>query len=886
MAALMLLLAIGSLINTGSDGQETPTLPSRVNLSDQVLYHGRAGEDLTGEAGLSMIFDFHGEYIMQQDIRNVSKGLFGSGVANTEELIKAAHYSAGLPQSPKGYSERDLGYGGFYYDWNDDNDRVDRRFSDLYTSLADRHPVLCYTYLDIPPKLNPDPKPPDPNNPQPPDPKVTPEDLAALEKVWRLVVGYDSNQGNGILIIHDPVPIDTGFLGGESKSITREDFDLLWNVYELDDGRISTHRYGMTASPWEIIDLEHPKSQDAGTEFEITANISYRSPRVMIGASVNGPMATLMIPDDFSFVSGNADIDLSISNPGSNQEISWLIKTPDRAYAGQDWTFYLNATGNVTVGNPEPHLDSIGTSRVFEVEAYGYLNHPPVIEASMIDPDLIPDDGSVQPLVATSVKDEDGNIQSVTIDLLSISGNSQQRMYDDASNGDETSGDGIYSYRIRKKMDQGEHIFKITVKDTKGGRAYDNVTIVVEDIAHFTKAPDIIDKGVFPMGVPNDGITTSVVWAIVEDDEGDLERVEVDLSEVGGEDAVRMYDDGTSGDNFAGDGNFSVEFTVSPLIALSIYQVEITAYDRAGHETSTKTWVDVILPPVPPVILAASTLPEEVPNDATSKVVLSVVVEDDNDDVESVWVDLTPLKGPNFVDLKDDGISPDMSAGDGTWTVEFTVGYSVSDGLKGKIDVIAEDSTGLRGTISFSLTVTKANVPPDLVTYNVTDSDGAPVTEFSEGEKVIINVLALDDDLDILTVRVDLSDFDSSPLTLTDDDEDGRFNGDFTIPENTSAGSYNITITVSDPAGATDHVRIRIMIKGSEDAENQLSIGSDHILIGAGVGFFILLVLVIAVAMRRRPSVAGPPMRPGAQRPMMPPGRVPYGAQPMAGQLR
>ena len=315
IAALMLLLAIGSLANTGPDVEGAPSraLPSRVNLINPVPYHMRAGEDLTGEAGLSMIFDFHGEYIMQQDIRNVTKGLLGSGVADTEELIKATHYSAGLPQTPRGYSERDMGYGGFYYDWNADDDRVDLKFSDIYTALADRHPVLCYTYLDIPPELNPNPQPPDPNNPQPPDPKVTPEDLAALEKVWRLVVGYDSNQGNGILIIHDPVPSGTGFLGGSSRSITKENFDKLWEVYELDDGRVSTHRYGMTASPWEITDLEHPKSQEAGTEFEITANITYRSPKVMMGVSVNGPKATLTIPGDFSFVSGDADIALSVS---------------------------------------------------------------------------------------------------------------------------------------------------------------------------------------------------------------------------------------------------------------------------------------------------------------------------------------------------------------------------------------------------------------------------------------------------------------------------------------------------------------------------------------------------------------------------------------------
>jgi hypothetical protein len=883
---IMLVTAASAFLIAPQNAEgKSRALPSRVNLSSQVPYHPRAGDDLTGEAGLSMIFDYHGPYIMQQDIRNISKGILGSGQADPDELIMAAHYSGNYPISQKGYRERILGYGGFSYDWRDDDDRSEMKFADLYKALSEGHPVLCYMFLDIPPELNPNPQPPDPNNPQPPDPQVTPDDLASLETVWRLVVGYDSTQGNGMLFVHDPVPSGIGYKGGRSVQIPKDDFNKMWNVYIRDGVNIDTHRYGVSAAPWKLDDLQYPDEVDAGTQFEVSANISYWAPSVMAGASVRNPVSTLSIPEDYSMVSSVSRMPLEISGPRTFQEVSWTVRSPDREVPGQDTGFTLNATGNITVSSPA-HFDRIGTTSSFEVRTLGFLNHPPVIKDSLIDPEMIPDDGSVQPVIAAVAEDEDGNLRTVEIDLSPIGSSSTQRMYDDGTNGDDISGDGIYSYQIKGKISVGEYIIKITAKDSKGGRGYDNVTLTVLDSAELTKAPDIVDKGVHPMGIPNDGSTTSIIWAIVEDPEDDLDDVFVDLTSVGGDPEVRMYDDGTSGDLFEDDGNYSVEFTVDPTIAISIYQVEITATDDAGHETTAKTWVDVILPPVGPTILGASPSPEEVDNDGTSPVVLTVNVEDPNKDVEKVWVDLTPINGPEFLYMKDDGIAPDTREDDGTWTVEFTVGSSVSEGLKGQINIIAEDENGLRGTGSFSLRVNKANTPPEIVTYNITDSNGQATTEFSEGDIVALSVVALDEDLEDLTVRVDLSEFGMSSRTLPFDDGD-TYSGEFTIPANLTPRIYNVTVTVSDMAGSTDSVRIRLTIISTSSEESDELIDPQIVLIISIVGFGLLFILVVAIVMKSRSSPRKPPVRapPGAYpgRPMPAPGQQ-FGARP--GTLR
>jgi len=352
----------------------------------------------------------------------------------------------------------------------------------------------------------------------------------------------------------------------------------------------------------------------------------------------------------------------------------------------------------------------------------------------------------------------------------------------------------------------------------------------------------------------------------------------VDLTNIGGDSDVRMYDDGTSGDVFADDGNYSVEFTVSPLIELFTYQVEITAEDRAGHESSAKTWVDVILPPVPPMIKDHGLTPESVSNDGTTQVILDVEVEDDNDDVKAVTVDLTSISGPSVKDLNDDGIGSDIEANDGVWTVSFTVGTSTSPGKK-SLTITAKDKTDQYVTSIQTLDVTKANNPPSFGDFSIKNEENESLTEFSPGQKVQVRIAAEDEDIedqDYLTVTMDLTEFDLSTVTLEDDDGDLWFEGDFTIPKNLSAGNYNFTLTIADPAGRTLDKRIMISVKGSEDDAEDQAFDSEYAMYGGIAGLVVLVILVggiiyrTSIAKPRRPPMQGMP-------PRGPQGRPPYG---------
>jgi hypothetical protein len=266
-----------------------------------------------------------------------------------------------------------------------------------------------------------------------------------------------------------------------------------------------------------------------------------------------------------------------------------------------------------------------------------------------------------------------------------------------------------------------------------------------------------------------------------------------------------------------------------------------------------------------------------VPNDGETEVILTVEVEDDNEDIDEVFVDLTTISGPSKRTLNDNGVGADISPEDGVWSISFKVSSSSSTGKK-TLTITAEDETGQFVTSTQILEVTKANRPPSFGDWNMTDSDGNPSSQFSPGETVKLAIIAEDEDIediDSLRVTIDLTELDLNTVTMTDDDGDLWFTGEFTISNNQSAGNYNFTIRVEDNAGAFFDKRVPINIRVDEDAQEDQAISSEYAMYGGIAGFVVLVILVGAIIFRanasRKPSQrAGPPQR-------MPPQRPPYG---------
>ncbi len=874
----LIFLISGSAIQIPVEGDTSPPsrAPIRVDISALVPFHATVNgeQDLTGEACLQMAFDayvngYDGPSVDQQDIRNVTKGRLGSGVAELDELRLAAHYSQETIVGERGYEERYYGYGSTKYDWTnwplEMSPRFKERFPDLKEGLAMGLPILVYQYLDIPPTYNPDP--PDPPNPEdpptePPLPQVTLEDLAALEKVWRIVVGYDS--GINQFRVHDPLPQGTGALGGENRWISETGFDKLWNITERESDGFKTHRYGLIVAPWSMDIYINGKLREkdiqveAGTRFELSANITYRLPNFMEGTPVSEARADLDLPDEFSVVDSTPSRTIDITGPGDWEKITWTVGTPDRSYVGQDIQFHVNASGLIS-GEGPTNRDRVGRSVRFNVPVYGFLNHPPVVSGGKVDPTQIPDDGSIQPLISCKVVDEDGNLKTngVTADLSELIGDSytKQVLYDDGTHGDAVKEDGTYTYMVTKTpRSVGEKVLRITAEDYRGAKGYSNVTIVVRSVYDWTEEPEFVRAGVTPRGVPNDGFTEAVIWARVDDEEGDLDKVTADLSPAGGENKQRLYDDGTSGDVFSDDGNWSFAFTVSPITPLGELRVELTAYDHAGHEVNEIVWIKVIIPPVAPIIKEVQLEPTTVVNDGKEMCELTALVEDDNEDLLQVHVDLSRVDGSSKASMYDDGTHGDLKPDDDIWTITFTVPSSVYMGSK-KLEITAEDAEGLTGENSATLYVDQANLPPEIYEWKLS------ATSVSSGTRGGVFVNVSDPEGFILEVVIILTELDGSVIDLLDDGEgadatadDMLFSGFFTVPDGTSAGVYNLTLEVTDAGGKKASNKASITVVEPKEKET-LPMG-EMIYIAAPVGA-ILILIVLAVLLSRRKAPAG-----------------------------
>ncbi len=875
----LILMISGSAIlpSIGGDPSSPTRAPVRMDISGLVLYHAvtNGDQDMTGEACLQMAFDayvngYNGPSVDQQDIRNVTKGRLGSGVADLDELRLASHYSQESIVGERGYEERYYGYGSTKYDWTnwpmDMSPRHGERFTDLKEALAMGLPVIVYQYLDIPPTYNPDP--PDPNNPptEPPLPQVTLEDLAALEKVWRIVVGYDS--GINQFRVHDPLPQGTGALGGENRWTSQTEFDKLWNITERESDGFKTHRYGLIVAPWAMDIYMNGKLREkdiqveAGTRFELSANITYRLPGFLEGTPVSESRADLDLPDGFSVVDSTPSMSIDIIGPGDWDQITWTVDTPDKSYVGQDVTFHVNASGIIN-GEGPTNRDRVGRSMTFNVPVYGFLNHPPVVSNGKVDHTQIPDDGSIQPLISCEVVDEDGNlkINGVTADLSELIGSSYTRqiLYDDGTHGDNVTEDGIYSYRITQTpRSVGEKVLRITAEDTRNAKGYSNITIEVRSVYDWTEEPEFVRSGVTPRGVPNDAFTEAVIWAMMDDAEDDLDKVECDLSPIGGETRQRLYDDGTSGDVYSDDGNWSFTFTVSPMTPIGELQVELTAYDLAGHEVSEIVWIKVIIPPVAPIIKEVQLEPTTVINDGNQICELTALVEDINGDLMYVNVDLSRVDGSNSASMYDDGTHGDYKQGDDIWTITFTVPSSVYTGSK-KLDITAEDAEGLTGENSATLYVDQANLPPEIDEWELSS------TSVSPGTRVDVFVNVSDPEGFIQEVVIILTDLDGSVIDLLDDGEgaditadDMLFSGFFTVPDGTSAGVYNLTLEVTDAGGET--VSNKASITVVEPKEKEELPMNEMIYIAAPVAAIVLLIaLAIILSRRKAPAVQAYP---------------------------
>jgi subtilisin family serine protease len=140
-------------------------------------------------------------------------------------------------------------------------------------------------------------------------------------------------------------------------------------------------------------------------------------------------------------------------------------------------------------------------------------NFAPVFLEGKANPNKAKSDGKTEVILFVKISDENGldDISKVTVDLSSIFGSENQRMYDNGKQGDKTKNDGTftYSYLIPKSQNTGEKKLLVSVQDRYGAQDTGYISI------NITTAGDSDDKSVIEQYLPLPGFGLEILAVAV-----------------------------------------------------------------------------------------------------------------------------------------------------------------------------------------------------------------------------------------------------------------------------------------------------------------------------------------------------------------------------------
>ena len=232
--------------------------------------------------------------------------------------------------------------------------------------------------------------------------------------------------------------------------------------------------------------------------------------------------------------------------------------------------------------------DLLNWSVGYDITKINRTNLAPTISwIRVIPPKAPPDDRTVVTLTA-KVSDPSGldNIRGVRADLSAIDKLPNMMLVDTGLWGDIKSNDGIFTLQtnVSYGVQSGEKDIPVAVANKSGWVAIGRTNVEVQS------SPVISDGKAAPPSVRADGVTEVLLTARVENPgrQEDIKDATVDLTSIGMENNVRMWDDGSHGDIKAGDMTFSVSVmpkkgTGSGMKKLPVHAVNIFGGSSDGE---------------------------------------------------------------------------------------------------------------------------------------------------------------------------------------------------------------------------------------------------------------------------------------------------------------
>ena len=281
-----------------------------------------------------------------------------------------------------------------------------------------------------------------------------------------------------------------------------------------------------------------------------------------------------------------------------------------------------------------------------------YKSVAPVVNQLYVSPVSVSPDGETPVRISAQVTDEDGagTITSVVADLGALGiGFIPLSPIDtaDASSQLMTRFYQSEEFTVPTTVQMGTYTINLTALDETGESATLSAELLVSTEV---TGPSIEKSYIAPRkSIPNDGTTSFSIHAFVNDPDtvADISSVVADFGTLGLAPAVLLK--GSDVDSDAKSAWYSLEgMTVPKTSPVGVHQIEIVATDKNGGSATSVLQLDVTLKDTlgdPPRIMEdrAYTTPRVAVNDGATPLTLYVFVRDDDDDIESVVVNLSPI---------------------------------------------------------------------------------------------------------------------------------------------------------------------------------------------------------------------------------------------------
>lgn len=186
---------------------------------------------------------------------------------------------------------------------------------------------------------------------------------------------------------------------------------------------------------------------------------------------------------------------------------------------------------------------------------------------------------------------------TVTGNLSSIGGGVAQQFFDNATNGDVTAGDNIFSWQatVDGATSGGVKSLPISIADAELRMGSTNISLTVQAPSSPTVAgaanPSTVAQGASVT------LTATVTPGLVPNSTG--LAVAGDLTAIGGSATQQFFDDGTNGDAVIGNNVFTFQTTVPMATSTGSKNLPLTVTDAQARSGSGNISLTVTTPPAP-----------------------------------------------------------------------------------------------------------------------------------------------------------------------------------------------------------------------------------------------------------------------------------------------